>query len=418
MDENLNRPAFRAEKKELIAALVTYAAAYIYIGNPFHASFDLWLLVFAAAYIALVEYLCAGRPRAWESWVWLGCMVSSVCAYVFAPCAVWGQFLTFVFAHIFAVWWAMSRAGVLLEGRSGHFLPLDALNGFILLPFGNFFLRVRTWWYFASRPRREGKKISTSALLGSIFAVLLAAVLLVSALNHLSSADAGFGKLVGQVTDFFGNNVDLVNFLFNLLLSLPVGAYIFGLIAGGTRLSAERIGERRTGAESALRQIRIVPARVWSFCLAAFIAVYAVFFAVQGGYLFGAFSRTLPEDMTVAQYARQGFFELCRVMALNFVLLWLVTRMSAAPVRERRANLVMCAVLLAESVLFAVVALSKLALYIDCFGFTPLRLESTWLVLVLLAGCIAAGCSLLTGRRTCRAWMIYGAVTLSALCWV
>ena len=134
--------------------------------------------------------------------------------------------------------------------------------------------------------------------------------------------------------------------------------------------------------------------------------------------MFGAFTRTLPVDFTVAEYARQGFFELCRVMALNFVLLWLVTRMSKPPVSERKVSLALCVTLLAESILFAVIALSKLALYIDCFGFTPLRLQSTWLALVLLAGCAAALYSLITGRRSCRAWMIFGAVTLSALCWI
>lgn len=418
MNENLNKPAFSAARKELIAALLSYLAAYIYVAAPFGGELELWLLVFTAFYFALVEYLCASRRRVWESWVWLGCMLSAVCSYVFSPCEVWGKSATFIFANIFAVWWTMSRAGVLLDGESGHFLPFDALNGFVLLPFGNFFLRVRTWWHFASRPRREGKKLNTSALVGSIIAVLLALLLLLSALEHLSGADAGFGTLVGNITGFFTNNVNLVNFFFKLLVSLPVGAYIFGLISGSMRLSPERITERRGFLESLLGQLRIVPARVWSMCLAVFIAVYAVFFVMQGGYIFGAFSRTLPEGMTVAQYARQGFFELCRVMALNFVLLWLVTRMSAQPVRERRLSLALCLALLAESILFAVVALSKLALYIDCFGFTPLRLESTWLASVLLAGCVAAAYSLITGRRSCRAWMIFGAVTLSALCWI
>lgn len=418
MDENLNKPAFSAARKELIAALLSYLAAYIYVAAPFGGELELWLLVFTAFYFALVEYLCASRRRVWESWVWLGCMLSAVCSYVFSPCEVWGKSATFIFANIFAVWWTMSRAGVLLDGESGHFLPFDALNGYVLLPFGNFFLRVRTWWHFASRPRREGKKLNTSALIGSMIAVLLALLLLLSALEHLSGADAGFGTLVGNITGFFTNNVNLVNFFFKLLVSLPVGAYIFGLISGSMRLSPERITERRGFLESLLGQLRIVPARVWSICLAVFIAVYAVFFVMQGGYIFGAFSRTLPEGMTVAQYARQGFFELCRVMALNLVLLWLVTRMSAQPVRERRLSLALCLALLAESILFAVVALSKLALYIDCFGFTPLRLESTWLASVLLAGCVAAAYSLITGRRSCRAWMIFGAVTLSALCWI
>jgi hypothetical protein len=63
-----------------------------------------------------------------------------------------------------------------------------------------------------------------------------------------------------------------------------------------------------------------------------------------------------------------------------------------------------------------VVAASKIALYIDCFGFTPLRLQSMWLVCVLFAGCVAALYSLLTGKKSFRAWMFFGAASLSLLC--
>ena len=141
-----------------------------------------------------------------------------------------------------------------------------------------------------------------------------------------------------------------------------------------------------------------------------------VFFAVQSRYLFGAFTRTLPEGFIVSRYAREGFFELCKVMAVNFALLWLVTRMSRVPVRENRPARILCLILLAESMLFAVVAFSKLALYIDCFGFTPLRLQSSWLVIVLFVGCLAAGRTLLTGKKSFRPWLIFSCVTLSLLC--
>ena len=112
-----------------------------------------------------------------------------------------------------------------------------------------------------------------------------------------------------------------------------------------------------------------------------FCAVYLLFFTVQGSYLFGAFRHRLPVGFTVAQYARQGFFQLCMVMGVNFLLLWLVTHSSRALNRPGR---IMCTVLLEQSILLAVTALSKLALYIACFGFTPLRLQSSWLVCVLL----------------------------------
>lgn len=100
-------------------------------------------------------------------------------------------------------------------------------------------------------------------------------------------------------------------------------------------------------------------------------------------------------------------------MAINFTLFWLVSRTAR---RESRPVRWMTAALLIESMLFAVVALSKLVLYIDCFGFTPKRLQSTWLVCVLLFGSACALYTHLTGKKSMRVWMIFGAVTLSLLC--
>ena len=133
--------------------------------------------------------------------------------------------------------------------------------------------------------------------------------------------------------------------------------------------------------------------------MAVFSAVYLAFFGLQASYLFGAFTRTLPEGYTVAEYARQGFFSLCRVMAVNFALLWLVTRSCAQPVREKRSVLLLCTGILAESLLFAVIAASKLYLYISSFGFTPLRLQSAWLIVVLFAGCACALYALWGGKK-------------------
>ena len=111
---------------------------------------------------------------------------------------------------------------------------------------------------------------------------------------------------------------------------------------------------------------------------------------------------------------RQSIRPLFQQRLARFALLWLVLRTAkqALP-RPVRA---LCLVLLAESLLLAVVAFSKLALYISCFGFTPKRLQSTWLVCVLAFGCCCAARSLLRGGKCFRAWMAFGAATLSLLC--
>ena len=172
--------------------------------------------------------------------------------------------------------------------------------------------------------------------------------------------------------------------------------------------------EAATG-EEALEKLRSVPVGVLAALAAVFAAVYLAFFALQASYLFGAFTRTVPEGYTVAEYARQGFFSLCRVMAVNFALLWLMSRTGVRPPQAQRALRALCTVLLAQSLLFAVIAASKLTLYITIYGFTPLRLQSAWLIAVLTAGCGCALYSLWSGKRSFRFWTLFSGLTLALL---
>ena len=415
------KPPFSANRKECVLAFLMYLLAYIYVGYQWWA-----LPLFTAGFFAAGEYLYRDVKRPRESWIWLGCVVLIV------GCLTWRGLhpneydsrlpaqtvyeygipteLALLALHILAVWWLLCRAGRLTGGESGHLLPLDALFAFIVIPFKNFFLRIRCA-VFALKPKKE-RGVNAGAIAGAVLAAFVTLVLLVLAMTQLSAADDTFSALIGNLRQLLTPDLDQPWF-YRFLTSLPVGAYLFGLLAGLGREAPETMRKRGDGALAVLPKLRIVPQSVWTAALGVFSAVYLVFFFVQGRYLFGAFTRTLPADFTVAEYARQGFFELCRVMAINFALFWFVTRTAR---QENRPVRWMAAALLIESLLFAVVALSKLALYISCFGLTPLRVLSTWLVCVLLFGC---GCALythLTGRKSMRAWMIFGAVTLAALC--
>ena len=109
-------------------------------------------------------------------------------------------------------------------------------------------------------------------------------------------------------------------------------------------------------------------------------------------------------------------------MTLNFVLLWLVTRMSEADAAgHKTSNKLLkasCLLLLAESLLFAVIAASKILLYISNFGFTSKRIQSLWLVGVLAAACLAWGIHLFSGKKTMKPWMMLSAGTLCVLAYL
>ncbi len=416
---------FSASWREILAALAVYVLAWWYLyrsnlllGGSGEAPERLWALAFTLGFVGLAELLHWGTGRPRESWIWLGCMGLITAGMLLHRHQVWDQGQCSLFLHLAAVYWVLCRSGRLLEGESGHLLPLDGLNGLVIFPFKHFYLRIRCLIHALARPFRSRRMPRGVTVLWSALAGLIALGLFLAAGGLLIRADAGFAKLTEDVAEWFRFDWDLSEFFPRLLLSLPVGQYLFGLLAGTGREKPEKLRERGEGVCRALTELRRVPNIVWTGLLGAFCLLYLVFFAVQSRYLFGAFTRTLPEGFIVSQYAREGFFELCKVMAVNFVLLWLVTRLCRVPVRENRPALILCLILLGESLLFAVVAFSKLALYIDCFGFTPLRLQSSWLVCVLFLGSLAAGWTLVTGKKTLRLWMIVSAVSLSLLCLV
>lgn len=427
------KPPFSASKTEQIAAFLMYPLAFCYIQMllaPLSAG-AVWLCVFCAGFLAMTELLCRGRRRTWESWVWLGCLLVLIAFRVRliaeagrcgddAPVHAVSPALSFFLLHAYAVYWVLCRSDTLLGGESSRLLPLDAMNGMIVFPFGGFFLRIRTAVSALAQllRTRGGEKRSAAVRAGIAAAILAACALLVLSMRALSDADARFGAAVSGLLAVLTpdwNERTLADFLFRFCLSLPVGAYLFGLIAGAARREPQALRARGSAFEQALEKLRSVPAAVLAALAAVFAAVYLAFFALQASYLFGAFTRTVPEGYTVAEYARQGFFSLCRVMAVNFALLWLMARTGVRPPRTQRALRALCTVLLAQSLLFAVIAASKLTLYITIYGFTPLRLQSAWLIAVLTAGCGCALYSLWSGKRSFRFWTLFSGLTLALL---
>ena len=412
---------FLVSKAEILFALLSYAAAYLYIKMFFNdlgtdAAAPLWrVLPIAAFAVAAVLVLNQKRKASAESWFWLACFLALVSALTFRFNAVWEEWQLFLFVHGMIVWWTLSRSGRLLENESGRFLPADLANGLFVIPFFHFFLRIRTWIKGLGKTLKRSKG-SKQTLWWIAGALLISLLLFSGAVKLLMQADSGFAEKLEGLTDWLKIDREVLLYFF---FSLPAGAYIYGLIGGSARHDEQMLRTQKNGLERFLASIRRVPAGFWAAIILLFSALYIAFFALQASYFLGGFNHTLPEGFIVSQYAREGFFELCRVMALNFVLLWLVTRMSEADVsgQQKSSKLLKfsCLLLLIESLLFAVIAASKIALYVSNFSWTMKRIQSLWLVAVLAAACLAWAIHLLSGKKTMKIWMMLSAGTLSAL---
>ena len=396
-----------AQVLQLIALVLSYVLAHFYM-KP---DWEHWFLVIPVLFLVMTELVNIGRKALPESRYFMACMLVFSLGLTFRG-AVFeeeGGFFAVLALHGLAIWCALCRSGTLLEGRTCHLAPADAFLAVIFYPFKHFGLRILTI-VRTVRDLFAGKKKPRAATVAAVVLALLAGLLLLAlAASLLSSADDSFAFWADKVRDFLRIDLDDIfseEFRILFLPRLLVGAYIFGLVGGTAREDTEKVRKMGDQVNSALGKLAAVPWGLWAAMGTVFALVYGFFFFFQGSYLFGAFTRTLPEGFIVSRYARQGFFELCGVMAVNFALTWAMVRSSRAVTSAVKA---VTLVLLAESLLFAVVAGSKLWLYIDCFGFTPLRLLSSWLVLVLAAGTVAYGVNIMTGRQTFRPWA-YGSV--------
>ena len=417
LSEAVGREVFVSTSVERVAAPVSLVIGWVYV--------KAWCETFVSGYLsyswmlAFAALLCLGAMLAFrdvrttrEHWVWLGCLWTALLCGAVGRARAWGDWV-WLMAHGFGAWWLIVRSGRLIGSGTGTYCTVDLVHGLLLVPFGNFLLRLRVIKDAVTR-RRNGQLPDLRTALAALGAGLAALCLLSFACALLSDADPNFARLAGGLATRFNlldSDVPL-----ELALSLPVGAYLYGLVFGLQREPETAAEDRRAKIDAGVAALRRVPPRLWPALMGLFVAVYLAFFALQGSYLFDGLRGLLPEPFTAAEYARRGFFELCGVMAVNFALLGTASLSARGGLRGSGPSLALSAVLIGQTALFSVTAGAKLILYIRRFGFTPLRIRSAWLVLILLAACLASLRHLLTGRDSVKHWLIFAAVTLAGTC--
>jgi len=113
--------------------------------------------------------------------------------------------------------------------------------------------------------------------------------------------------------------------------------------------------------------------------------IYLVFFIAMGSYLFSAFAGDLPADLTYAEYARRGFFELCAVATINLaVIIFSYTGVKRKECEYPLNLKILTGVLSSFTVLLVLTAMSKMLMYISSYGLTRLRIYTFWFMVVIL----------------------------------
>lgn len=363
----------------LAGALLSYPLAYFYMRGVFmYNGFAGWQLpVFAALFILGVNWMARalGRTAAPETALWAACWLA-LSAGMWAcgpqPVLAFWQVLAW---HLLAVWYVLARCGMLAQGYTGSLCFLDALAGLVVLPFGSFFSRAATLAAGGRALLRRRMKLRRAATVALTALVTLA--LCAVAWQLLAAADPHFAALGRRLTRWLTGWVDGAGALeqvLTVLLSLPVGAWLFGLAAGGLRRSGPVFPADRFFA--GLEPFRRLPAVTANVAVGALCAVYTLFFGLQAAEWLAA----APLGLTAPQasdFAVDGFWELLRILLLDFAVLAVVRFLGKKPLPRPLA-----ALFCAYGLVFAALAGAKLAVYIRLYGYTPRRVAAGWFLCV------------------------------------
>ncbi len=211
------------------------------------------------------------------------------------------------------------------------------------------------------------KKVVGNVFLG----ILLSIPVLIVVIPLLISSDVAFSGLTSKISE------DFFNTIFEIIVGLLIAPFFLSYCLSLKKDERKEICKDKNG--SVENAIIISFLSVISLC-------YLSYLFSQLAYFFSAFSGFLPKDytFTVSEYARRGFFEMCIIAVINFILSFTVLLLSKKNNNKICiASRILCLFISFFTLIIIATALSKMILYIDSFGMTKLRITTSAFMIFL-----------------------------------
>ena len=367
-------PVFSTERGELLFGLWTVFFSLCAVNGLFWGG---GALLFGLAILALLGgsalYLCRrGHRFGWyESAVLILCGLLAL-GYLFSSDTYMAPIAFLILATVPSLALCIA-AGQNRRSPGGVLSLLDSGRAVYALGLWNL---GAAWRGFREAFRRSGRlgRTTSAVALGLVISVPVLSVMIA----ELISADAAFEGLLDLLPEF-----DLTETIVTCTWGIPLGIvlYLRGIALHHAPKSA--VPAKELGGFNPLTVNTI---------LFAVAGVYLVYLASQLAYIVGGFSGILPEDFTLAEYARRGFFEMSRLCALNLTIMaagvGLVRKEGKSPLTTR-----VLALFIGFVTLFLVAAASaKMLLYIRSYGLTWNRVATEvfmlWLAVTTVVVCV------------------------------
>lgn len=264
-------------------------------------------------------------------------------------------------------------------GEKG-FLP-EVFMGYFLRPFTSLVDMFEEGKRVFVKSKAEGDVSSTKngrVILQIGIALLVGIPLILFLTGILMASDQIFEEWFEGAFEVIADwlSFGTVNRIILTLVLLPFSASVlFGY--------AKRSVSNRRFKEEKVEKPVLIPAFSAITLLVLINALYLLYAVVQSVYLFGAWSGNLPGDLSYAEYARKGFFELAFISAINAIMILAAIRYTQRGAKTGRTVRVLSILLIVLSFVQLFSAFRRMTLYISAYGLSEDRfLVSGFMVLV------------------------------------
>lgn len=285
------------------------------------------------------------------------------------------QSLANAYAMVTYCYYIFAANGNSTKKGFNDFIVVDYHKALFVAPFNK--LGSMLQGMFSGRTKKSG------AVLGKLIKGGLIAFIPTILVCGLLSYDRGFYRIIenmGSYIDMDAGNV--FSNIWQLGLGIIVGQYVFRLFLASSDKEVEATNEEECVAK--LKSIQKAHVITTLTAVLPIIFIYVIFFISQWGYYMSAFSGKLPEGLSYAEYAREGFFQLCMVSFINMIIIVFVQLFMNVenPVVAKIKVGIVITYAICTLILIAT-AMSKMTLYIESYGLTQKRVYSSWLMIVL-----------------------------------
>jgi hypothetical protein len=168
--------------------------------------------------------------------------------------------------------------------------------------------------------------------------------------------------------------VDLWEPFVALILGVPMGCFFY------TRAAALQHAEDIVPAQKAGSRISTITVNT---VLGAVCLVYLVYLFSQLAYFAGGLAGILPEEFTMAEYARRGFFEMAVICTINLFVISLSVGLTRKEDVSPLSTRILCLFIGIITLFLTVTSSAKMVMYIGSYGLTRLRVLTEVIILFM-----------------------------------